>query len=49
MMEVIRRRGVKNYLFTSSIEFISSKIFKEEDVENISSNNDKFAGWAAYL
>ncbi len=48
MMEAARRRGVKNYLFTSSIGVYSpSKIFKEEDVwKTFPSNNDKFAGWA---
>ena len=48
MMEAARRKGVKSYLFTSSIGVYSpSKIFKEEDVwKTFPSKNDKFAGWA---
>ena len=48
MMEAARRRGVKNYLFTSSIGvYAPSNIFREDDVwKTFPSKNDKFAGWA---
>ena len=48
MMEAARRRGVKKYLFTSSVGvYEPAEIFYEDDVwKTFPSNNDRFAGWA---
>ncbi|MBI4430176.1 MAG: NAD-dependent epimerase/dehydratase family protein [Candidatus Omnitrophica bacterium] len=48
MMEAARVRGVKRYLFTSTIGvYAPAEIFKEDDVwKTLPSENDRFAGWA---
>lgn len=48
MMQAARKKGVKKYLFTSSVGvYHPAEIFKEEDVwKTFPSENDKFAGWA---
>jgi len=47
-MEAARRKGVRRYLFTSSIGvYAPSEIFLEDDVwSTFPSPNDRFAGWA---
>ncbi len=48
MMEAARRRGVKRYLFTSTIGvYAPAEVFFEDDVwKTFPSPNDRFAGWA---
>ena len=48
MMEAARRRGIKKYLYTSSIGvYHPAEVFNEDDVpKTFPSENDKFAGWA---
>lgn len=48
MMEAARRKGVKNYLYTSSVGVYSpAEIFFEDSVwSTFPSENDRFAGWA---
>ena len=48
MMQAARIRGVKKYLYTSSVGvYQPAEIFKEDDVwKTFPSENDKFAGWA---
>ncbi len=48
MMQAARIKGVKKYLYTSSVGvYHPSEIFKEDDVwKTFPSENDKFAGWA---
>ena len=48
MMQAARKKGVKKYLFTSSVGvYQPAEIFKEDDVwKTFPSENDKFAGWA---
>lgn len=48
MMEAARQRGVKKYLFTSTVGvYAPAEIFYEDDVwKTFPSENDKFAGWA---
>ena len=48
MMQAARKKGVKKYLFTSSVGvYHPAEIFKEDDVwKTFPSENDKFAGWA---
>jgi GDP-L-fucose synthase len=48
MMEASRRKGVKNYLYTSSVGVYSpAEIFFEDSVwSTFPSENDRFAGWA---
>lgn len=48
MMEAARSRGVKKYLFTSTIGVYSpAEVFHEDDVwKTFPSKNDRFAGWA---
>ena len=48
MMQAARRKGVKKYLFTSSVGvYHPAEIFVEDDVwQTFPSENDKFAGWA---
>lgn len=48
MMEAARQRGVKKYLFTSTVGVYSpSEVFLEDDVwKTFPSPNDRFAGWA---
>lgn len=48
MMEAARRKGVKNYLYTSSVGvYAPAEIFFEDSVwSTFPSENDRFAGWA---
>ncbi len=48
MMEAARRKGVKNYLYTSSVGvYAPAEIFYEDSVwSTFPSDNDRFAGWA---
>ena len=48
MMEAARRRGVRRYLYTSSVGvYAPAAILREDDVWNtFPSANDRFAGWA---
>tara|TARA_Y100000589_G_scaffold240617_1_gene228160 strand:- start:15 stop:986 length:972 start_codon:yes stop_codon:yes gene_type:complete len=48
MMQAARKKGVKKYLFTSSVGvYHPAEIFIEDDVwKTFPSENDKFAGWA---
>ena len=48
MMEAARQRGVKRYLFTSTIGvYAPAEVFREDDVwKTFPSPNDRFAGWA---
>lgn len=48
MMEASRRKGVKNYLYTSSVGvYAPAEIFFEDSVwSSFPSENDRFAGWA---
>jgi GDP-L-fucose synthase len=48
MMEAARRRGIKRYLFTSSIGvYEPAELFVEDSVwSTFPSPNDRFAGWA---
>ena len=48
MMQAARKKGVKKYLFTSSVGvYHPAEIFVEDDVwKTFPSDNDKFAGWA---
>ena len=48
MMEAARRRGVKHFLYTSTIGvYAPAQVFYEDDVwKSFPSENDKFAGWA---
>ena len=48
MMHAARIKGVKKYLYTSSVGvYHPAEIFKEDDVwKTFPSENDKFAGWA---
>ena len=48
MMQAARKKGVKKYLFTSSVGvYHPAEVFNENDVwKTFPSENDKFAGWA---
>lgn len=48
MMEAARIKGVKRYLFTSTIGvYAPAEVFHEDDVwKSFPSENDRFAGWA---
>jgi GDP-L-fucose synthase len=48
MLEAARRRGVKRYLYTSTIGvYAPATVFHEDDVwKSFPSPNDRFAGWA---
>lgn len=48
MMEAARIKGVKRYLFTSTIGvYAPAEVFHEDDVwKTFPSDNDRFAGWA---
>ncbi len=48
MMEAARQKGVRRYLFTSTVGVYSpSEVFHEDDVwKTFPSPNDRFAGWA---
>jgi GDP-L-fucose synthase len=48
MMEAARQRGIKQYLYTSTIGvYAPAEVFHEDDVwKTFPSENDRFAGWA---
>jgi GDP-L-fucose synthase len=48
MMEAARQRGVRRYLFTSSVGvYAPAEVFHEDEVwKTFPSPNDRFAGWA---
>jgi GDP-L-fucose synthase len=48
MMEAARRRGVKRFLYTSTVGvYAQAEVFHEDDVwKTFPSENDRFAGWA---